>query len=321
MKILFFGDVFYDFWNLLPVIENLRKDTNVRFGSTNQAVNELAKQNGVPITVSFEGYDMLVVSRMHQEDARSVAEMYYKQKKPIILIEHAIDGRVHLSETLEGKPINYFSVMAVNGYREFDLLKTKFPDKINVTGTPKLDRLNDASQWDKQKIFDLLSTDKFVLVAIPQYNQYSTQVEEKYFIDLPRIVPFKPVYKIHPNHSVERYKRYGQLIIGDVTQTNDITYELINASQAVVLTSSFMVVEASILRKPVILYCHEDAPRINQIHPELEAFIPMFEDYDPKKISSTFDNLAFNNEQLRLTGDYLYDGMNTKRVVDLIRAY
>lgn len=318
MKILFYGDECREFWGLLPVMNILKDQHEITFGSIDPRAQALAKKYNFPVTTSFEHSSMLVVNKMHYHYARVVSETYHKQGKPVVLIEHGQDARVHLADTIYGLPINFFTVMTVSGPLDFNLLKDKFPRKLRMTGIPRFDKLLEAPKWDKEKIYKLVGEKKFLLVTIPMEDQCPPELERKYFVELPKLSPLKLIYKVHPRYNHERYLEYNQTILEDDTLTDDITYEIINASEGIITASSFMMVEASILRKPVIIYGYgEEIPAWGLI-PELSVYRTIPPDFDPKKLSSTFDNLEFKDYQLEMIRDYLHDGKNSQRVAGVI---
>ena len=318
MKILFYGDECRELWGLLPVIKLIKDNHQVAFGSIDSRAIALAQRNNTPITNPFETYhDLLVVNKMHYGVARDLSEAYAQAGKPVVLIEHAWDGLIHLIDQLWGKQINFFTAFAASGKQQYELLREKHGDRIRITGFPRLDKLIEAPQWDKQEIYDALGVNEFWLVTIPPQNHSTPEADRKLFEDLPRLLDARPVYKIHPRYSTEPYLKYGQLIIGDDTLTQDITYEILNAAKGIVthIPPSFMFVEASILKKPVI--CFGNLVHFRDIVPEL-GFINEIRKFDIDKLSSTPDNYRFNKYQQELIDMFPHNGRNSERVVHLI---
>jgi hypothetical protein len=318
MKILFYGDECREFLGLEPVMRLLQETHEIGFGSIDQQALALSQRNNIPLINPFEKYyDALVVNKMHYGVALNLSEAYAKAGTPVVLIEHAWDGPIHLLDSLWGKPINFFTSLALCGKQQYDLLREKHGDKIKMTGCPRLDKLFEAHKWDKGEIYDILGINNFWLVTIPPQNHSTPELDRQFFDVLPTLLDAKPVYKIHPRYSPEPYLSYGQMIIGDDTLTQDITYELINASKGIITAAppSFMVVEASILKKPVI--CFQELLPTGKIAPEL---VPIDETtaLDISKLSSTTANYGFNTYQQELIDTFPHDGKNSERVVHLI---
>jgi hypothetical protein len=101
MKILFFGDECKEFWGLLPVMNLLRRRHTVAFAAADQNALSHAVRHHIPI-INTTGifYDALVVNKMHYRVSRDLSETYFKAGKPVILVEHAWDGSIHLLDNL-----------------------------------------------------------------------------------------------------------------------------------------------------------------------------------------------------------------------------
>jgi hypothetical protein len=318
MKILFYGDECREFLGLEPVMRLMTNNHDIGFGSIDQRALTLAQKNNIPLGNPFGNFcDALVVNKMHYGIALGLSEAYAKAGRPVLLIEHAWDSLLHLLDTLWGKPINFFSLFAVNGKQQYELLNNKHGDRIRLTGCPRFDKLVEAPKWDKQKIYEMAGTDDFWLVTIPLQNLSTPDIDRQFFEVLPTILDAKPVYKIHPRYSPEPYMKYGQTVLGDDTLTQDITYELINASKGIVtpFQASFMIVEASILQKPVI--CFGDMMLTSEIAPEIKP-LEEIKKCDITRITSSSEKYAFNAYQQELIDAFPHDGKNSERVVHLI---
>lgn len=326
LKVLFYGDQCKEALALFPVMDALKRYKNIltTFGSvTHEETITLAIRNGFSITRYLYDFDILVVCIIHRGVNLDLCRSYYNSGKPVILIQWALDHYANLFSELRPTPINYFTHMCVAGPKDLKIMKTKFKEKVRMTGMPRFDKLSEAKNWDKSKIYDLVGTNKYWLVTIP-HEAFGDKIEYLYFSELPKLVRDKLVYKIHPTRLADRYRKYGQILIDDDTKSVDMTYELINASQGVIthIPPSFMVVEASILKKPV--FCYGELPRtasenIGWRLKYLEKSLPLLKErIDPSKITSTFDKPAFNKYQQTLADEFLHDGKNSQRVAEVI---
>jgi CDP-glycerol glycerophosphotransferase (TagB/SpsB family) len=93
------------------------------------------------------------------------------------------------------------------------------------------------------------------------------------------------------------------------------TYELIKASHGVVNLESFILIEASLLEKPVIFWGHENLPadfynREENVNQKMRLDLDM---------SSTLEHPEFKPKQAEVVSQYLFDGNNTSRVVNFLR--
>lgn len=334
LKVLFYGDRCSDAIELFPVMKILRgfKGVECYYSSlTEQAAIDLAKRNDFPITLSCESFDILAVVKIHKGHSLWLSKQYYNSGKPVVLIQHVLDTYANLLSEYRDEPIDFFTTLCAGGPIDYKLLRSKFKDKVIMTGIPRLDKLCEAPYWDKKEIRELVKSNKYWLITMPGPNVLTSELESQFFIELPKLIKDKldsePIYKIHPNHDPKPFYKYGYTIIDDDTKTKDITYELINASEGIITTiyPSFMAVEASILRKPVICYGNEILPgktidtfsgwRLTY----LRKFVPLImERWRPFKISSTFEMPSFNEHQQQLTDEFLHDGKNSQRVAEFI---
>lgn len=326
-KILFYGDECRELIGLLPVMKELGKIGVLFYFSSMYEITRLkAHQLRIPITDNLENFDILIVTKMHCDFASVISKYYYSNNRVVLLIQHAFDYDLHLISEKLGLDIDNFTKICCGDYFAYKKLISKFgKDKVILTGIPRLDDLYEVyTNSNYKEIYELLGLSEYWLITIPEPHIANKTTLENYFIELPRFLNAPPVYKVHPRSNSDFYSKYNEhnhIIIDDDTLPNriDLTYKLLCGSKGLVsyIPPSFYAFEASFIKKPVILYGEGiKDKKIEELYKDINHIF-----YRYKNISSSFSDPEFNETQQKLCEEFLFDGKNSQRVVDVIKEY
>ncbi len=317
-RILFFAHVYWE----LHWMHNLIKSVGGTVYTDNDVTKSVCEAWGVPTTEDLDNWDVVVMVHFHLGEQRKVAEAFFSTGRQVILIQHAWDASLCQKPTFWGLDMTRFNYFFVGSTQDEEWLKPLNGDKIKLTGMPHLDDLYKVKHSKKSldHIYEMVGFDKFLLAVPGVSGVHGINLERETLERLPSETPLPLVYKIHPGGGSEKLIEYikekvpQSYCIDDNKFDQFQTYELIKASSGVVAVESFMLIEASLLGKPVVFYGKDGL---------VSDFYAREENFNQEKrllpeMSSSIHNLAYTKAQEEVCSWYLFDGKNTKRTHDAL---
>ena len=319
-KILFFVSLYWELHWLHNVIEAMGGEVYTE----NEECKEYCRKYNFRLATNKESYQIVVVTNVHLGQQNQVVKHFLSTGGKAIILQHGWDPAISLYDNFWNEDVGAFSYYLVGCEQDYEWLTSKFgKDRIIMTGIPKFDDIYRIKNEDidLSPIYEEVGTSKFYLVNAPT-DVFSAELHRYYCNPLFEHCPYKVVYKTHPGFNMtpaypditvspDRY-----VMVNDNHFDRDYVYRLIKASQGVVIVESLLILEASLLGKPAIFWGHELLPRdiynkpenVNQIHRL------------PIEMSSGFDHPEYKPMQAIMAGKYLFDGLNTHRVVTFLNS-
>ena len=324
MRTLFYLYNYQDIHWMNNVIQALKGRSDVGFYTDIPGVEKVCQAFDIPLTQDKVNWQAVVVTNLHM-GPRLMAEYFKRTGGKVIVMQHAWDSNLVLRDNFWGKSTDLFDYYCVGSEQDYDWLREKWGDRIVLTGMPRLDDLYRVKSDEKPltHIYEKLGVDKFMLSISPIDIVFGQMMVDRYYNILPKESSIPIIFKSHPGTSYEgtrqaldeRGLQHIHLIPDDPYDILN-TYELIKASSGVVCLESFLGVEASLMHKPIVLYGYQELDpsfwgkdeNINQ------------RERLPFETSSWFNDLRFKDQQKVFEETFLFDGGNTKRVVDFITS-
>ena len=245
-----------------------------------------------------------------------------------LVVQHGI-----FKSVVEGDWVNGFAPVvsdkiAVWGEMFKDsLINHKVPKtKIVVTGSPRFDTLflNKFDKASYKKEIGVEPDEKiFVLITSFAFNQEELKtVLEKSIEALEKIPKSRLIIKIHPMETIAKYHEYVKGKVMVLQYTN--LHELLNASEAVIIHSSTVGLEAMILGKPVI--CFGKKIPLNSIFSTCDAVLRAS---NGKELTKAINNIVEKKEIKSLEKKmknfvskacFRTDGLSSERLISLTKA-
>lgn len=256
-------------------------------------------------------YHGVITTNMHMGQNRDTVEKFFGSGRLAILIQHAWDSDLNILDKFWNYDMHRFTHYIVGSTQDEEWLKVKHGEKIINLGMPRLDDLYEVKKEDS------LPDSRYFLSITPDSGVHGGRVEQMYF-NLSSNYPVR--YKIHPGGQYESTKNnllntYPNLVLLPDPEDDPLyTYRTIKNSAGVLALESFMLVEASLLGVPVIMFAqeHMDSSFYNREENSRQK------ERLPANISSEIDSPQFKPAQKVLADRYLCDGQNTKRVIDFL---
>lgn len=277
---------------------------------------------GVTTTDNLDNWDIVVMTHIHMGENRKISEAFFSKGKEVVLMQHAWDSALSQTVRFWDQDMTRFNYFLVGSTQDEEWLKPLHGDKVKLTGMPRLDDLYEVKNSDKSldHIYDLVGFDKFLLCVPGVAGVHGHSFERATIERLPNETPLPLVYKIHPGSGGVNFMEYikskapQSYCIDDDKFDRLQTYELIKASSGVVAVESFMLIEASLIGKPVVFYGKDDL---------LPGFYEREENVNQEKrltteMSSSLNNLSYTKGQEEIASLYLFDGKNTDRAYNTL---
>ncbi len=317
-RILFFAHVYWE----LHWMYNLIKSVNGTVYTDNDVTKSVCESWGIPTTDDLDNWDIVVMVHFHLGEQRKISEAFFSTGRQVILLQHAWDSALCQKSKFWGLDMTRFNYLLVGSKQDEEWLKPLHGDKVKLTGMPRLDDLYKVKHSKKSldHIYKMVGFDKFLLAIPGVSGVHGINLERETLERLPGETPLPLVYKIHPgggggNLIAYIKERVPQSYCIDDDKFDQLkTYELIKASSGVVAVESFMLIEASLMGKPVVFYGRD------QLIPD---FYDREENFNQDKrllpeMSSSIHNLVYTKAQDEVCSWYLFDGKNTKRTHDAL---
>jgi len=323
MKIVFFAHAYWELHWMYRVIKTL----NAPVYTDDEETRRVALDSGFEVLdipwnefLNLDHpYEIVVTTNMHIGQNRSVVEAFFSKGKKAILMQHAWDSDLNFLDKFWNYDMSRFSYYLVGSTQDEEWLGKKHGEKIINTGIPHLDDLCEVSREKKTReyITDIVGTSPYFLSMIPDSGVHGSSLRDEYF-NLSH--SHKIFFKIHPggNHqtTAESLKSIDPTLIclPDPHGDPKFTYRLMNSSSGVICYESFMTVEASLLKRPVISPSPEkmDQSFYNREENSLQK------DRVPDGMASPIEAPQYNPIQDGLAKLYQCDGHNTERVVNFL---
>lgn len=313
-KPFFFAVNYWEMLWLYPII----KRTKWPVLSGGESADKFIEANNLP-TVSKEmvwdgrEYTKVIACTMHYGTHQEVIRHFMEKGGEVFLVQRCFDPSLSIPDIFWGMDTTLFTKYLLASTQDMEFLK-RHGDKLVLTGSPRLNMAIRANRMPLKSIYDRVGDIKFfVATVIGGEPVHLDSIMPLYYEKLPEMSPIKVVYKMHPSGNLAKYQElYPNLFFwrDDLTDPWD-TYKLITASQGVITPTSFLAIEATIMRKPVILLgdMHPDELRRQDAQGQRQS------ERIPRGISSTLDNPHFTDTQKRVRRMWKFDAGSMSRII------
>jgi len=312
MKGPFFYAVYY--WELQWLYPIIKKSGWPVLADSEEAKEFCAKFQFETITIeqARDGYDKLVLCVVHYGQHKNMVNEWWDNNKQIFVIQRAFDTSILIYNEFWGALVNRFMKCFIASQFDHELLQPKYGDKIIFSGSPRLHMANIAPQKNLSEIYKKVGTNKFfVVTVIGGLPIHEDSLVDFYHKQLPLLSPIKLVYKLHHGADLGYYNTTYPENYYWVDAKDDVweTYKLVAASQGVITPSSFLAIEATIMKKPVIFY--------GDVHPDEYARQAgqKQELRLPRDMSSSLVKPEFTSKQAEIRSSYKFGKESTDKII------
>lgn len=201
---------------------------------------------------------------------------------------------------------------------EYDALKEYLgKEKVELTGIPYLDHYAKKDEWKRKDIKEFIPEDEKYIIGIQISHQahsatsmdYGSIFMKDYYLDWPKKLPEKVVFKTHQNHKDDGWDRPDY--VKWIEAHHSFSPEILGLSEGIYSDHfSSMLLEATMIDKPIY------------IHPPSDAWMKMRKDEHYDGWWSDFSWWELENEKRRKEVSSWFPpyGTNSKRIADLIES-
>jgi hypothetical protein len=313
-KPFFFAQNYWELLWLHPIIVK----TGWPVLSGGESADEFIEANKLPtvnkeMVWDVEEYTKVLSCVIHYGPHQEVIKHFMEKKGEVFLVQRCFDPSLSIPDIFWGMDTNLFTKYLLASEQDMNFLQ-RHGDKLVLTGSPRLNMAVKALKMPLKDVYDRVGDTKFFVVTVIGGEPiHLDSIMPLYYQELPKRSPIKLVYKMHPSGNLAEYQeRYPDLWFWRDSLTDPWdTYKLIAASQGIVTPTSFLAIEATIMKKPVILLgdMHPDELRRQNEQGQRQS------ERLPKGLSSSLQTPTFTTTQETVRKMWKFDGGSVDRII------
>lgn len=303
------------YWELHWLYPLIKRTSWAVIDTGRNQINEFCRFHEFPM-ISLQDAEQncskVILNVVHFGEHGRFISKWIDSGKQAYVIQRAFDSALAVYDEFWGVDMRKFTKYLVASQFDYDLLSSRFGDKVKFTGSPRLWMASEAVNKNLDKIYEKVGTKNFyVATVIGGLPIHDDNLPDRYQNELPTISPCKIVYKLHPDGNLEYHREKYPNNFFWPDNIHDVweTYKLVAASRGVITPSSFLAIEATIMEKPVILFgdVHQDEYNRQEKQRQRERL--------PREMSSHINNPGFNLTQEKIRNSYKFDKGCIDRVI------